>query len=136
MAVRCPDAKIAGMAELKDWKLSFKLHATIESCRGGTVPVLVWESSEQDERSLDIYEGFPSYYVKQELEIELTDLKGKDPRSVTAMVYTMTEGHRMQAPMKGYYDVLAEGYERFGFNAHLLVQALIEAKEAADHEHS
>ena len=134
MAIRCPDAKIAGMAALKDWKLVFKIHADIEPCDGRTVPVLVWEISEQDERSLDLYEGFPSYYGKRELDITLTDLKGRNPRKVTAMVYTMTEGHKIQMPMKGYYDVLARGYERFGFNRYILEMALKEAKEAMEHE--
>ena len=135
MAHRCPDAKIAGMAALKDWKLAFKLHADIVPCRGRVVPVLVWEISGRDEKNLDVYEGFPSYYVKRELEITMTDLNGKDPRTVTAMVYVMAEGHdRLRMPMQGYYDVLAEGYRRFGFNPYQLELALKEAKDADGHE--
>ena len=134
MAVRCPDAKIAGMAALKDWKLVFKIHADIEPCEGRVVPVLVWEISGDDERNLDLYEGFPSYYIKRELPVTMTDLNGKHPKKVTAMVYTMTEGHSIRLPMKGYYDVLAKGYERFGFNSHQLELALKEAKEAMEHE--
>ena len=41
MAHRCPDARVAGKAILPDWKLVFKLHATIEPGRGYTVPVLI-----------------------------------------------------------------------------------------------
>ena len=134
MAVRCPDAKIAGMAALEGWKLVFKIHADIEPCEGRVVPVLVWEISEEDEKNLDIYEGWPRYYVKRKLPIKMTDLNGKHPKKVTAMVYTMTEGHTQRLPMKGYYDVLAEGYERFGFNSHLLRMALEEAKEAMDND--
>lgn len=136
MAHRCPDAEIAGMAALKDWKLCFKIHADIEPCKGRVVPVLVWEISGRDERNLDLYEGYPSYYVKKELEITVTDFEGKNPRNVTAMVYVMTQGHSLRIPMKGYYGVLAEGYERFGFNSHLLELALKEAKEAMEHEFS
>ena len=135
MAVRCPDAKVAGMAALKDWKLVFKIHADIEPCEGRVVPVLVWEISPEDERHLDIYEGYPEYYTKQELEIRMTDLDGHHPKKVTAMVYTMTEGHEVRLPMKGYYDILMEGYERFGFNKYQLRLALEEAKEA-QHEFS
>ncbi len=58
MAHRCPGAKIAGMAYLQDWKLVFRYHATIEPCEGRVVPVLIWEIGEQDERSLDMYEGY------------------------------------------------------------------------------
>ena len=129
MAVRCPDAKIAGMAALKDWKLVFKVHADIEPCEGRVVPVLVWEISRDDERNLDLYEGFPSYYVKKDMEITVTDFDGNCPRKVTAMVYIMNGRHGLRRPMRGYYEVLKEGYERFGFNTSLLERALIEAEE-------
>ena len=129
MAVRCPDAKVAGMAVLKDWKLAFKVHATIEPCTGRVVPVLVWEISGKDEKNLDRYEGYPHYYIKQDMEITMTDLEGKNLQPVTAMVYIMAEGHPLRRPMQGYYDVLLEGYRRFGFNEYLLELAM---KEAAD----
>ena len=86
------------------------------------------------EQHLDAYEGWPSYYIKQDLEVTMTDLKGKHPRKVTAMVYIMTEGHNVRLPMKGYVDVLAEGYERFGFDKEILRQALLEAKTTAEKE--
>lgn len=134
MAVRCPDAKIVGMATLKDWKLVFRFHADIVPCEGRVVPVLIWEISERDERNLDAYEGHPSYYIKKELAITMTNLDGKNPHQVNAMVYVMAEGHSVRLPMKGYYDVIAEGYKRFGFNNYILEQALKEAKEAQEHE--
>jgi hypothetical protein len=46
----------------------------------------------------------------------------------------MTEGHNVRMPMKGYVDVLAEGYERFGFDKDILRQALLEAKTVAEKE--
>ena len=130
MASRCPHAKIAGRAVLDGWKLVFKIHATIEPCENSKVPVLVWEIDGGDERRLDAYEGAPVYYFKKDLDIRLTDLKGRHPRSVTAMVYIMADGHQIHMPMKGYYDVIAEGYERFGFDQKILREALLEAKEA------
>ncbi len=135
MAIRCPDAKIAGMAALKDWKLAFKFHADIVPCKERVVPALVWEISEKDERNLDRYEGYPSYYVKKDLDVTVTDLNGKHPKKITAMVYVMAEGHdKLELPMKGYYDVLVGGYERFGFNKYQLELALREAKEAMEDE--
>ena len=134
MAVRCSDAKVAGKAILSDWKLVFRLHATIEPEKGSMVPVLIWEISDRDEQHLDAYEGWPSYYIKQDLEVTMTDLRGKHPRNVTAMVYIMTGGRQLRMPMKGYVDVLAEGYERFGFDKEILRQALLEAKTVAEKE--
>ena len=134
MAVRCPEARVAGKAGLKDWTLVFKLHATIEPAKGFEVPVLIWEISDRDEEYLDAYEGFPSYYFKRDLEVTLTDLKGKRPRQVTAMVYIMTEGRAVRMPMKGYVDVLVEGYERFGFDLGILRRALRDTSDAVESE--
>lgn len=131
MAHRCPEAKVAGMAALKDWKLVFRTHATIEPCEGRVVPVLIWEISQRDERNLDRYEGYPSYYYKQDMDITMTDLDGKNPQEIAAMVYIMAEGHKQMVPWQNYYDVLAEGYERFGFNPYQLELALKEAKEGS-----
>ena len=134
MAARCPEARVAGKAVLPDWKLVFRLHATIEPEKGSAVPVLIWEISDRDEQHLDAYEGWPSYYIKQDLEVTMTDLRRKHPRKVTAMVYIMTEGHNVRRPMKGYVDVLVEGYERFGFDKEILRNALLDAKDAMERD--
>ena len=134
MAVRCPEAKVAGKAVLPDWKLVFRLHATIEPSKGSMVPVLIWKIKDRDEQNLDAYEGWPTYYFKQDLEVTMTDLKGKRPRKITAMVYIMTEGHNVRVPMKGYVNVLTEGYERFGFDKEILRRALLEAKAIVEKE--
>ena len=130
MAARCPEARIVGKAVLKDWRLCFKVHADIEPCEGREVPVLIWEISERDERNLDHYEGYPTYYIKKDIDVTMTDLEGNDPQEVTAMVYVMSEGHGLRLPWGGYYEVLEEGYERFGFDKRILEEALKEAKEA------
>ena len=136
MAIRCPDAKPAGMAVLKDWKLVFRTHATVEPCEGRVVPVLVWEISDQDERNLDMYEGWPTYYRKENLQITMTNFRGLKPRKITAMVYIMNDGHEVMPPMKGYYDVLDKAYTRYGFNRYQLELAMREAKEAVEREYS
>jgi hypothetical protein len=43
MACRCPTAKVAGTAVMRNWRLVFNGVATIERYYGGKVPVLVWE---------------------------------------------------------------------------------------------
>ena len=129
MAHRCPDATVAGMAAVPDWKLVFRVHATIEPAEGRVVPVLIWEISERDERNLDRYEGYPSYYYKQDMIVTMTDFDGRNPQEITAMVYLMADGHPLRTPWKPYYDTLEEGYTRFGFNTHLLELAFEEAME-------
>jgi hypothetical protein len=63
------------------------------------------------------------------MAVMMTDLDGKNPQEITAMVYLMNEGHPVRTPMKGYYDTLEEGYTRFGFNTHLLERAFEDAME-------
>ena len=77
MKVRTPDAVIVGTATLKDWRLLFRQYATIEKCKGYSVPVLIWKISERDEKSLDRYEGFPTFYGKKNLKIAVKSLDGQ-----------------------------------------------------------
>lgn len=136
MAQRCPDARIVGKAILQDWKLTFRLHATIEPCKSCYVPVLVWEISEDDEKSLDVYEGYPTYYIKLDMKVSMTNLDGQDPQEITAMIYIMAGKHQSSMPTKNYYDLLTQGYTRFGFDVKILLralnQALKETREAED----
>ena len=126
MAARCPGAEIVGKAMLKDWKLAFGQHATIEPCPGGEVPVLIWSITDEDERTLDRYEGYPKYYYKEDLIVHMTDLDGKNPATVMAMVYIMTEIQKNGYPSSTYYYTIREGYTRFGFDLDILKTALYE----------
>lgn len=122
MAMRCPTAKVVGTSTLKDWRLLFDGPASIERCEGYEVPVLIWDIQPQDERSLDRYEGYPSYYRKEMLEVEVEGQK------LEAMVYIMnTKKESMPSPY--YYDVLAKGYDRFGFDKKILEKAKQESRE-------
>lgn len=123
MAYRCPDATIIGTAELKDWRLMFKgsksgNYATIEPCPNETVPVLIWSISKADERSLDRYEGFPTFYFKQSINVLVNGQK------VKAMAYIMRLDATVGYPSKFYIDTLMHGYHEFGFDMGILHEAL------------
>ena len=80
MRWRCPDARALGTATIEDYRLLFKgsktgSYLTIEAQEGAQVPVAVWEVSEEDEKRLDRYEGFPTFYYKKELELTFTGIK-------------------------------------------------------------
>ena len=126
MARRCPDAHLVGVTEIRDWELLFKgsktgCYATIEPCREQTVPALVWSISEADERNLDRYEGFPTFYQKQDIEVEMPG------GSVTAMAYTMDPSRPLGLPTIHYFDILDEAYDLFHFDKNILEQALHES---------
>lgn len=132
MAYRCPDARIIGQAVLEGWELLFRGCATIAPNSKKNTPVLVWEVSERDEKCLDAYEGFPHYYRKEELEVEVIS-EGAEPRTVTALVYIMENDFGHRTPTLSYYKVLHDGYKAFHFPMHILTGALKECvgKEAA-----
>ena len=74
MRHRCPTAKVVGTAEIRDYELLFKgsktgYYLTIEPKKGAKVPVAVWEVKQGDETNLDVYEGFPRFYYKKDMQI-------------------------------------------------------------------
>ena len=127
MKHRTPDARIVGTAVLDGWGLTFKGCATIEPKENHTTQVLVWEISDRDEKNLDHYEGFPTFYYKKDLEVTVTPLDGGKPMELTAMVYIMDEKHFYRLPSLYYYDVLVKGYEAFGFDRKKLTASLAES---------
>ena len=80
MRVRCPQARIIGTSEIKDYELLFKgsqtgSYLTIEKKAGGIVPVAVWATTAADEVELDRYEGFPTFYYKAEMELPIKGIR-------------------------------------------------------------
>ena len=95
MRYRCPGARVVGTSVIKDYQLLYKgsktgSYLTIEKKKGGIVPVAVWEVSERNEKSLDAYEGYPSFYYKTEMKLQLDGTK----RKVNAFVYIMHEDRK------------------------------------------
>ena len=128
MAYRCPDARIVGKAEVKDYRLMYKgsltgAYATIEPEEGFMVPVLIWSISGQDEKNLDRYEGFPRFYYKKEIPMDITGLTGEDLGEYKVMAYIMDERRKHGLPSQMYESILQEGYERFGFDPNILEEA-------------
>lgn len=123
MAFRCPTAKVVGASEIKGYELLFRggrksAVATVEPLKGSSVSVLLWKLKERDLQSLDRYEGFPSFYRKEILEVEL---RGK---TVPAMVYIMNDGHPFGSPSDYYLNTILEGYQSAGFDTEFLEQAM------------
>lgn len=117
MKYRCPDSKVLGTAMLQDYELEFRGVATIVPKKDASVPILLWEISPQDEKSLDCYEGFPNLYRKEEYETELNGQK------VTGMAYVMNRG-QISAPNIGYLQIIAQGYRENHMDMMFLNQAV------------
>jgi len=117
MAKRCPTAKPVGTAMLKGWQLVFRGVATLEEKADAVTPVGVWQLTPRCEATLDIYEGYPRLYRKQDIEVEVNG------KMLTAMVYLMNEGLPC-LPSKYYYNSIAEGYSDTGLDLVHLSNAL------------
>ncbi len=113
MKERCPTAKIIGHTYLEDIELKFNTHATIIKSKGGKVPVTLWDIDEVGERQLDMYEGYPSYYGKEEIGFKLN---GKE---TVGTVYIMRH-LGLEMPHKGYVSSIERGYKDAGFNVDIL----------------
>jgi len=134
MADRCPTAKVVGAGAMKGWRLLFRgaregAVATVEPFEGGSVPVLVWEITPADEAALDHYEGWPFFYRKETVKVELNG------KTVTAMVYIMNEGRPLGQPSCYYYAAILEGYRDAGFDVEILRQATIDSTETEETAH-
>jgi len=115
MAYRCPGARLIGMGYLPGARLEFYLHATVERSQinGAHVPVAVWEISADDEQRLDRYEGFPSYYIKAERTVHMTD--GSE---IKGMIYLMNQ-KRVAPPNQDYYEGIRRAYLALGFRSEI-----------------
>ena len=136
MKYRCPTAKIAGTAVIRDYELLYKgsktgSYLTVEKKKGGAVPVAVWEVTAADEHSLDIYEGCPNFYYKENMKIRLSET-GK---MIDAFVYIMHEERSLGIPIPAYVSTCKFGYTIFGFDFKYLDEAYEKSlKGAANNE--
>ena len=110
MAFRCPDARLIGTGTISGARLEFYLHATVEKTDNeqDRVPVAVWEISREDERRLDLYEGYPSYYTKETWPVRMGD-----GTETEGMIYLM-QLIRKAPPRGSYYEGIANAYRSLG----------------------
>ena len=139
MKMRCPQAKILGTANLKGWELLFKgsrtgSYLTIEKQEGGNVPVVIWEVTEEDEASLDFYEGFPTFYYKKEIRLQYKGIRTGRRRTVTAFAYIMHEERPIGIPTDFYLRTCLAGYEAFNFDRKVLTAACDKCREVYANE--
>jgi hypothetical protein len=124
MKHRCPHAKLVDVGTIPGYQLLFKgsgsgAYATIEKKKGSAVPAYIWHISSSDEERLDRYEGYPIFYYKT--RIQYTSWNGSKH---TGMVYIMHEDRELGAPTREYFNILADAYDRYGWDKKILHDAL------------
>ena len=133
MRMRCPSARIIGTSVLKDYELLFKgsktgSYLTVEKKSGVSVPVAVWEVTAEDEKALDRYEGFPTFYYKKELNLSIKGIRTGKIRKRSVFVYIMHEDRPIGVPSVSYMQTCLEGYDDFGFNRQPLIEAYLNTR--------
>lgn len=134
MELRCPGAKAAGTAVIEGYRLLFKgsgtgAYLTIEPAEGFKVPVAIWSVTAKDEAQLDIYEGFPDFYYKSAMKLNVTGFKNRKTKRLTAFVYIMHEERPLGIPSVEYLQICAAGYRDFSFDGAYLRDAYAYSRE-------
>ncbi|MHB1493331.1 MAG: gamma-glutamylcyclotransferase family protein [Thermoplasmataceae archaeon] len=118
MRTRCPNSKFIGKACLKDFEFVFDGHSYN---RGGAVANVIqkreckvegglFDITESDLKALDQYEGYPSTYDREELEV--SDEKGT---SSPALIYKRT-GKKIGKPSDDYLKTIIDGARNCGLS--------------------
>lgn len=123
MAYRCPHADIVCNGTLPEWKLVFRgsltgAYATIVPRENSSVPVVIWQIASEDEKMLDLYEGYPRFYRKEKIDVET------NTGVISAMVYIMNPACTPGIPTRSYIHSIACGYRSNSINLDPLYAAI------------
>ena len=87
----------------------------------GSACLCLYGSSGRHERALDLYEGYPHLYRKENLSVTL------DGGERDIMAYVMTGEREYGVPARSYYETIARGYADAGFDISVLNEAVQES---------
>lgn len=107
MKGRCPDSKVVCNGKLKGWELVFNVHADIIETNNidDEIPVVLWDIADNDWYWLDMYEGYPKYYTRKTIPVELDNGKIEN-----AIVYVMADNRKgICPPDKHYFETIRQG---------------------------
>lgn len=132
MQWRCPHAYVFGTGYLHNYQLLFKgsksgSYLTVEKSKGNKVPIGIWMIDQFDEKSLDAYEGYPSFYYKKELTVDDVVCDYADIKTVSGLIYIMHEHRQLAKPSWHYMDTCLEGYENMNFDMDYLYNAYVDS---------
>ena len=109
MAGRCPGSISIGRVDIPDYRLVFRGVADIEEHPGSVLQTVLWDITPACEAALDILEGYPTFYDKKYIHVEING------KFYKAMIYQMV-GDRLDysTPSSYYQNMLEEGYQDHG----------------------
>ncbi len=118
MASRCPGSVSIGRVDIPDFRLVFRGVADIEYSPGDVLQTVMWDITPACEDALDILEGYPTFYTKKYIDVEINRKKYR------AMIYQMV-GDRLDYshPSSYYQNMLEEGYQDHGLELNQIYEA-------------
>ena len=123
MAHNCPFAKPMGRVMIEGYRLAYKgtddgvSYLTIEEDPNSCVPMGLFQVSVLDICYLDMYEGYPTLYKKEYMDVTFKGRKKK------ALIYVMNKEFDYHIPSDRYVLKCEEGYRDFKFNIEFLDDA-------------
>ena len=108
MKMRCPKAKYQGQWTLPGHKLVFRRVADVEQSKNNKVSGALFEITQECERALDRYEGYPNLYTKKFYTIWHTEMEDVLPQTI--MFYSMVDKYGEHPPSDGYLQTIVQGY--------------------------
>lgn len=113
MSYRCPGATVAFTGYLINWKLLYRgsrtgSYATVKRQKGSRVPVAVWNIDSKNEKALDLYEGYPRFYKKRNVFVQL-----KNGTRKKAMIYLLPDSATAGRPSILRTEIYSVHYRSF-----------------------
>jgi gamma-glutamylcyclotransferase (GGCT)/AIG2-like uncharacterized protein YtfP len=109
MKIRCPTATVIGTGWVNNFSLVFRYYADVQTEVGKRCYGVVWQLTEKDLASIDQLEGYPHYYTRFPVKVNMVDQLNAAPTQ--AIVYQMIDQSFEELPSNGYYQTLAAGYQ-------------------------
>ena len=131
MFKRCPNAEYYGTGLLEGYKLTFQkscsgYYCSLIKSKKDIVPVVLFKITQDDERRLDFYEGFPEQYRKYELEVWT-----ETDKLVTGIAYILPSNREYGIPTLKYYTIISSAYKVYNFDISMLTEALTRSYKKA-----
>ena len=102
--------------------------------KNGSVPVVIWEVDKTDEKALDRYEGYPTFYYKKDIKVQYKGIRTGNRRTVTAFAYIMHEERQIGVPSLFCLNTCLDGYDTFYFDKQILLNAYKNSMEMCENE--
>ena len=118
MAQRCPSAQSLGKAVLYNHEFRFARHADIIENPDYATQGVLWEITPDCELALDALEGYPTYYLKKQVNVFYNG------SAVKCMTYYMAGEQIDENPSDGYLEMLFEGYQEHGLDTQQMYESL------------